>query len=714
MVPKYFRTVYVVRMVQIESRRHCWGNDSSHGFWGSDEVRCRAPALERASLFYHESNSLKVATSAAYGDELNASELYFYKHVEKVGIVFQVNFFNAMDTQEVRHCQAFDSEGAEMPSSWASVARLAGEPEEVQFVDGGSRLLNRAQTFVGEGMAPSSAPCSPAFNAALDEQSAILQEDLDRRLRMLDLYAWQNGRIAKDLDERQSTADTLAEDLDVLQVELHARELDVDSRSREVQGEEAQLRRRSEDCARAMLERWRQLDEAEASVVAEARAAQALAVQHAQHLGSLASAQRHLAAAAEAAARLASARAALDDRVQDIEAREAALHCVEGSWILRVRQACGFQAARGPQSGRLAPLFGGGGACGGIMGQSRADYAEEIRVEVIDRVVAELLRTDPCLLKDSGTVRTVVSSSLGGAFLGRPHELSPASAGSPAPQRLPGGGPLKASARGGVWPSRSSDELPSSSSHVLPVRFPPLSPPPLAPPHGRVLASSASLESLATKTASFGSSGPPLGDDAGPRRAPPGGAAAAPHGMRPSAVVALPAYATYQPTLSYQPSVGSGAGGGSVRSAAAIDASAASPGRASAPPPATAVAPPAPTALAPAMASMGATPAGYPAMQGCGHVTPKTGVRLLRSTISSPVTFSTACSAAGVVGPPPPQPCFQPQSPFAAQRAASLSPPCMTWRAAAPTRPAAFVAAPTAAAAARAALPHGLPPPSLR
>lgn len=113
-------------------RKHWWANDSSYGIWGSDQVRCRAPVDERTTFFYFDDNSAKVATSIAYGNELNATDIYLYQDVEKVTIAFQINYYNEVATEEVRGCRAFDFEGAEVESRRPAVALAAGDPEALQ------------------------------------------------------------------------------------------------------------------------------------------------------------------------------------------------------------------------------------------------------------------------------------------------------------------------------------------------------------------------------------------------------------------------------------------------------------------------------------------------------------------------------------------------------------------------------------------------------
>lgn len=136
---------------QYCDQRHWWGNDSSYGFWGSDKVGCRELEGQQSSLFYFDHNSLKIATSIAYGNEINATEIYIYKHIEKIGIAFQVNYFNEFETQEVKHCRAFDPQGVELENRWEALANASGEPNHL--VQAGHLLLSAEDILRGVGRA---------------------------------------------------------------------------------------------------------------------------------------------------------------------------------------------------------------------------------------------------------------------------------------------------------------------------------------------------------------------------------------------------------------------------------------------------------------------------------------------------------------------------------------------------------------------------------
>eukprot|EP00928_Gymnodinium_smaydae_P056912 TRINITY_DN40200_c0_g1_i1.p1 TRINITY_DN40200_c0_g1~~TRINITY_DN40200_c0_g1_i1.p1 ORF type:complete len:362 (+),score=41.66 TRINITY_DN40200_c0_g1_i1:67-1152(+) len=113
-------------------RRYWWANDSAYGFWGSDNVTCRRPETDRTTFFYYGHNSLQVATSIAYGNELNATDIYVYEDIDKVSIAFQINYFNDHGTAEVRGCRAFDTNGRQVESRRSAIAKAAGDGEDIQ------------------------------------------------------------------------------------------------------------------------------------------------------------------------------------------------------------------------------------------------------------------------------------------------------------------------------------------------------------------------------------------------------------------------------------------------------------------------------------------------------------------------------------------------------------------------------------------------------
>merc|ERR1712048_1210182 len=83
---------------------------------------------------------------------------------------------------------------------------------------------------------------------------------------------------------------------------------------------------------------------------------------------------------------------ALNEQQQDLEAREAALYCMEGSWGCRLQQAQTVVASGSAPEDAMKTIIDGVTRC----------------------IVEELVQADPRLRRHHGILKAVVHSSVGG------------------------------------------------------------------------------------------------------------------------------------------------------------------------------------------------------------------------------------------------------------------------------------------------------------
>jgi len=154
---------------------------------------------------------------------------------------------------------------------------------------------------------------------------------------------------------------------------------------------------------RDVQDRWEALDAAEITVLASGRQALESAAKYEQRGQKLVEAQGVLAITERQVQQMKLERALLQEREREIEAREAALHCMQGAWSCDVRQAL------------MQYCHGGAGL--------DDDILTPLRENVAQQVTDELVRRDPRLGRLHSALCASVLSSVGG------HQLSALRAG---------------------------------------------------------------------------------------------------------------------------------------------------------------------------------------------------------------------------------------------------------------------------------------------
>jgi len=233
-----------------------------------------------------------------------------------------------------------------------------------------------------------------------DFSSSMSDGSLRRRLQSVRFLAWQQAQLRDDLARRESEIAAARQEVRNAHAYKREEEDKLATRASILLDAEGQLLKMEGRRVREVQDRWRELDERANAVDTSARAAYTTALHYEQHGHTLAEAQNILAVAERQAEQLNMQVGVLKDQRQEVEAREAALYCMESAWGCVAQQWC--VAAVGDRSCTNAEA---------------EDYVAAIREAVTECIVEELLKDDPRLWRDHGHVWSVVHSSLGGPQL---------------------------------------------------------------------------------------------------------------------------------------------------------------------------------------------------------------------------------------------------------------------------------------------------------
>jgi len=243
-----------------------------------------------------------------------------------------------------------------------------------------------------------------AFGSAPVGHSITASEEGDLQLRQqsVQFLTWQQAQLKKDLERRNAVARAKREELCKAQEKLSIEEAAHLERAAQVRAKERQLRDMADYRTRDVQDRWEALDAAENIVLVSGRKALESALEYEQRGEKLIEAQGVLAIAEQQAQQMKLEKALLQERERDMEAREAALQCMQGAWSCGVMQSL-MQ-------------------CCGEMGLDD-DILIALRENVAQQVTDEIVRRDPLLGRLHSALCASVLSSVGG------HQLSDARTG---------------------------------------------------------------------------------------------------------------------------------------------------------------------------------------------------------------------------------------------------------------------------------------------
>jgi len=217
-----------------------------------------------------------------------------------------------------------------------------------------------------------------------------------RRLQSARFLAWQQAQLGAELAREEAALQALREDVARAQRELRSREAVSDAQSESLQLAEARVLESEARCAREIAERWRVTDEMEEELLTSGERARRAASEYEEQWEDFREAQQALRSSELEAEELEREVALASDQQQEVDAREAALQCMESAWACRVQQT--FSTLEDGDEGQH-------------------DALEALRSGVAERIVDALLREDPSLGDQIDIVRSVVDDSLGGMVL---------------------------------------------------------------------------------------------------------------------------------------------------------------------------------------------------------------------------------------------------------------------------------------------------------
>jgi len=304
---------------------------------------------------------------------------------------------------EVHHAFVEGSEARlEAVGCGRDVWRVTGERERRgPRLEGLGSDCSSIASLTGDGSCSESARSGSGSTV---DAAAARGESLRRRLQSVRFLAWQQRQLGLEIERREAAVLAAGQELASLRDECRAQESARQAQDKDLREAEAQLLVEQEQCALSIRESWRVLDDREGALNTEGRDVLEAAERLGQQRACLEEACEVLGVAEQQAAALRRELAFLGDRRQDVEAREATLHCMEGAWGRIVGQGCVAHAGAGSSKASGSD---------GDYGRAVESALAVVRENVTARVVDALLEGDPRLRRCRGTVQAAVRSSIG-------------------------------------------------------------------------------------------------------------------------------------------------------------------------------------------------------------------------------------------------------------------------------------------------------------
>lgn len=220
------------------------------------------------------------------------------------------------------------------------------------------------------------------------------------RVKAARFLAWQQAQAVTDLARRAASIAATRGEVAELHEEL--REVGEASRAQDDgrRSEEARLRDEEQRCMRAIEDRWRELDEREEAIRNSSRVLNEAAAELEERGSKLREVRRVLSAMNRQTEQLSMERSIFRDQLQDVEAREAALDCMEEAWGSSIARWCGGNIETDDTY------------------TTATDAVALVRETVVERML-DLLpsQVDPRLQYDEGAARAVILRSIGGSLV---------------------------------------------------------------------------------------------------------------------------------------------------------------------------------------------------------------------------------------------------------------------------------------------------------